>query len=663
MSPEQLALACVIAPLVGFFIALVGFRRKHGPATAIVLVSGAVSLVCSALLLLQGAPEDPALTARWFVIGNVSIDFGLLLDGRNLIMGAVVGLITFCIQVYSISYMSADPGRARFFAMLAFFEWSMLNFVYSASLLQSFIFWELVGLASFFLIGFWYHKPSAVAAAKKAFLMTRIGDVGLFIGLILLFRATGTLDVLGINGMFEGEGLPAGMDPVRIEWIAGLLFLGVIGKSAQFPLHTWLPDAMEGPTPVSALLHSATMVAAGVFLVARFHGLFLDAPTTMQIMLAVAAFTALLSSTMAMVAKDMKRVLAFSSISQLGFMLMGLAAGSLFAGYFHLTTHAFFKALLFLCAGSFIHHYGTNDMIAMGRAGARSMRVTTLGLVVGGAALAGIPPLAGFFSKEQIIGSLHGPGAVVFQIAAYAAAFLTAYYTFRMIFLVLRPNADSEAEEDEAAYAQFAADGAHDTDGAHAADGAHTADGAHAADAAHSTDGAHGHAHGSHGSSEPFVVVAPILLLTALAAAAGFLGDRIGHILHIDHIHHPSIQEMAPAVAIALAGVLLAWLDFGRKGARQVGIVAMFPSLRTLFEKRWYIDEIYNAVFVRGAVAIAKMCYGTETKGFDQGMDMLGEGTVKGGGAVARSHTGRLQLYIGAAAVVVALLALYLGMQ
>ena len=624
MSTESLALACLIAPLIGSFLALVLFRRKHAIASGIVITSGVVSLIASAMLLLGDGHAVGAITARWFAIGDTSIEFGVLLDGRTMVMGVVVALITLCIEVYSLSYMANDTGRGRYFAFLALFEWSMLSFVYSSSLLQTFVFWELVGLSSFLLIGFWYEKPSAVAAAKKAFIMTRIGDVGLFIGLILLFMATGTMDIPAINAIFAADGAPGSIAPGRIELIAGLLFLGVIGKSAQFPLHTWLPDAMEGPTPVSALLHSATMVAAGVFLVTRFHDLFMDAPQTLQWMLWIAVFTAVLASTMAMVAKDMKRVLAYSSISQLGFMLMGLAAGSLFAGYFHLITHAFFKALLFLCAGAYIHHVGSNDMIAMGRAGAaKRMKLTTVGLIVGGAALAGIPPLAGFFSKEQIIGSL--PPAA--KIGALFAVFLTAYYSFRMIFLITRPNADSAAVADEPVHAQ------------------------------------HGEGNEHHGPAEPLPMLLPILLLTIGALGAGFLGNWIGHRLHIEHMHHPTMVEMAPAIVISLLGVTLAWLDFGRRGAAQVGFISRVPTAQRLFERRWYLDEIYNATIVRFSLWIAGLCFNAETKGLDVGADALAHGTRTSGLAVARSHTGRLQFYIGSAFVVVAALALTLGLR
>ena len=295
--------------------------------------------------------------------------FGFLLDGLSLMFGVAVALITLCVMVYSLGYMGHDLSKTRYFALLALFEWAMLSFVYAVDLMQTFIFWELVGLASFFLIGFWYEKPSATAAAKKAFLMTRVGDVGLFIGVLMVLQVAGHFDIPGLLAT-EG-GLVAQATPAVLTTITLLIFVGIVGKSAQFPLHTWLPDAMEGPTPVSALLHSATMVAAGVYLMARLHPLFMGSETTLGSILIVASMTALLAATMAMVATDIKRVLAYSSISQLGFMLLGLAAGSLFAGVFHLITHALFKALLFLCSGLFIHHLETNDMAQIGRGGGR----------------------------------------------------------------------------------------------------------------------------------------------------------------------------------------------------------------------------------------------------------------------------------------------------
>jgi len=535
-------------------------------------------------------------------------------------MGAVVSVVTLCIQIYSLSYMADDPGKGRFFSFLALFEWAMLSFAYAPNLLQTFIFWELVGLASFLLIGFWYRKPSAVAAAKKAFLMTRIGDVGLFIGLILLFKYSGTLNVVDIIGGHTRE-----MSSGHVELVCALLFMGIVGKSAQFPLHTWLPDAMEGPTPVSALLHSATMVAAGVFLFVRFDELFMRAEHVRTAALAIATFTTVLASTMAMVAKDMKKVLAYSSISQLGFMLIGLAAGNLFAGFFHLTTHAAFKALLFLCAGAFIHSFATNDMVAMGRGGARKLKVTTFGLVIGGTALAGIPPLAGFWSKEAIVGSL-GAGKEVFLVGALLASFMTAYYTFRMVFFILRPNADSAATESEQVGAQHHGDDHHDD-----------------------------HSH------EPLAMVAPILVLSAGAAALGFFGDQVGDLLHL-HVHHQGAADMAPAITAAVLGVALAWYDFGRAGANQVGFIYKVPALATLFENGWYLDAFYRKCITGPAVGVAKLMFITETRGLDGAVDKVAETTVDAGAALGRAQLGRVQVYVGSAVLLAAAISLYIGL-
>ena len=611
MSNGLLGSVLLAAPLIAFAIALVVFRKNHKAAISTVLVAGTLTALCALTLLVRnGGGPDEQISETWLRVGGIDIHFGILLDGITLMMGTVVAIITLCIQVYSLNYMGHDEGRGRFFAFLALFEWAMLSFVYSPSLMQTFVFWELVGLASFFLIGFWHRKPSAIAAAKKAFIMTRIGDVFLFIGLILLFQTAQTLDVVTLNGMvFEND---------RIELITLLLFGGIVGKSAQFPLHTWLPDAMEGPTPVSALLHSATMVAAGVFLFARFHPLFLQAELTLSIVLGIATFTAVLASTMAMVASDIKRVLAYSSISQLGFMLMGLGAGNLFAGYFHLTTHAIFKALLFLCAGAYIHQLGSNDMVALGRAGGRKLKVITLGLILGGGALAGIPPLAGFFSKELILGSL--ADKPIFLAGAYLASFMTAYYTFRMIFLLTRPNSDSAAVITE-------------------------------------------QVHGSHAEhAGPLFLHAPILLLSLGAVLAGFFGDSLAHVLGLE-AHHPALAEMAIPIGVALSGVLIAWLDFGRKGASQVGFMNRVPALQKLFANGWYIDAFYKKVFVGAAQGVAKLLFRTENQVLDKASDGVGAGTLHVAGTATKTQHGRLPVYIGVAVVFLSAAVLFLGWE
>ena len=624
MNAHTLASIGTTAPLVSFAIALIGFRNRHSIAAALVIAAGLVSVVCSGLLVL--VVDEPVLvTSRWLTSGSTEIAFGFLLDGPSVLMGLVVAVVALCIEIYSLGYMAEDPARGRFFAFLGLFSWSMLSFVYAASLLQTFIFWELVGLASFLLIGFWHHKPSAVAAAKKAFVMTRIGDVGIFIGLAILLQASGTLDIATINM----PGTIAELGPERTELITLLLLMGIVGKSAQFPLHTWLPDAMEGPTPVSALLHSATMVAAGVFLFARFHPLFVAAPTTLTVALWLGCITAILASTMALTAMDIKKVLAFSSMSQLGYMIMGLAAVSqpehagaaLFAGMFHLITHAVFKALLFLTAGAYIHQYGTNDLVAIGRAGGRSMRATTAGLVLGGLALAGVPPLAGFFSKEAILHQLGVGGGLVFAVGAYLAAFLTAYYTGRMICLILFLNPDGELRPEEPAA---------------------TAHGAH------------------HGPAEPWVIKGPILLLTVGAVVVGFFGVAIAGKLGVTH-ESPAVGGVAVALGVVAAGLGLSWLDFGRKGARQRGFMAHLPRLERLTRARWHIDTIYRHTFGLITNAVAKLSRTIEDRFFDDGGEHLAKGSLRLGGLAARLQTGNVQAYVAVATVLIALAAWLVG--
>ncbi len=609
MDTTTLILATTLAPLSGFVLAILFLHKTPRLAQTIVVAAAGVTLFSAIQLWLQG-PVDP-LRYLWFSSGAIDLHFGFLLDGLNLMFGVAVSLITLCVIVYSIGYMADDPSKTRYFALLAFFEWAMLSFVYAVDLLQSFIFWELVGLASFFLIGFWYQKPSAAEAARKAFLMTRIGDVGLLVGILLIMMSAGHFDIPGL--LDAEQGLVSRIAPATLTAITLLIFVGIVGKSAQFPLHTWLPDAMEGPTPVSALLHSATMVAAGVFLMARLYPLFLASETARGIILVVAAVTALLAATMAMVDRDIKKVLAYSSISQLGFMLMALAAGSLFAGVFHLITHALFKALLFLCSGLFIHHFATNDLEQIGRAGGRRMRITTLGLIIGGGALAGVPPLSGFFSKEEIFAALGHGGGTIFTVAAFAAAFLTAYYTFRMIFLVTLP-----AQIDPAA------------------------------------SGDHHH----EGSAEPWTMALPVLVLTLGAAIAGMWGHQIGDTLGIQVPAH-TLGAMLPAIGVVAGGIVLAWIDFGR--GERVGFLTRIPVLQRLFSNGWYIDDLYRAVFVRLTNVAATLLHGVERRVLDGGFDRFGFGVLGVGDTSRKLQSGWVQFYGGCVVLIVGAIAFYVG--
>lgn len=611
MDTLTLALLATLSPLPAFFVALVLLNNRPSMAQAVAIFGTALALLGSVGLLLQG-PAEP-LRFAWFSSGQIHLQFGFLLDGMSLMFGVAVALITLCVMIYSLGYMAADPGRARYFAMLSLFAWAMLSFVYAVDLLQSFIFWELVGLASFFLIGFWYEKPEASAAARKAFLMTRIGDVGLFIGILMILPLTNNFDLPALLDPDTGLVKLAGP---ALSTITLLIFMGIVGKSAQFPLHTWLPDAMEGPTPVSALLHSATMVAAGVYLMARLHPLFMAAPDTLHIVLAVASFTALLSATIAMVATDIKKVLAYSSISQLGFMLMGLAAGSLFAGVFHLITHAVFKALLFLCSGVYIHHFATNDMREIGRRGGRSLGATTLALAIGAGALAGLPPLAGFFSKEEIFAALGHEGSTLFYIAALIAAFLTAYYTARMFFLIALPNEVVKERHDDS----------------------------------------------HHGSPQPTVMLAPIALLAIGAVGLGFFGAAIAEQLGLVPAHH-EIASMLPAVGVVILGMALAYFDYGRTAAPRRGFIAAVPALHALFVNKWYIDEFYRAVFVRLNDALSALFFAIESRFFDDGFDQVGHSAIRAGSGASRLQNGWVQFYAGATMFFVGLAALYIGLR
>ena len=442
-----------LLPFAAFLLIFIVTRKRPGLSASISIGAVAVSLACSLALL--GLNLNMAGPVQYSVSPLASsgfdIPFGFLLDQLSLLMLTIVAAICFLVQVYSLGYMKGDPGFSRYYAFMSLFASAMLSLSVSPTILQLYIFWELVGLSSYLLIGFWYEKFSATQAGKKAFVMTRAGDVAFFIGFLLLFLHTGNLSITDLNA----PSASAAMSPAIHTLIALLIFGGIVGKSAQFPLLTWLPDAMEGPTPVSALLHSATMVAAGVFLFARIFPFFSMSPAAMEVFLAIGTISMLLASTMAIVSRDIKKVWAYSTISQLGFMIMALGAGGYFAGIFHLTTHAGFKALLFLCSGVFIHRHGTNDMYELGRSGARRMIVPTVSMVLAAAALSGFPPLSGYFSKEAIVSSVAGLANPFWLAATLAGIFLTAYYSFRLIFILFLPRPEKESSAAGTGFSQL----------------------------------------------------------------------------------------------------------------------------------------------------------------------------------------------------------------
>ncbi len=617
------ALLTTLLPLAAFIIIMVFVRAWPRVSAGLSITAIGVSLLCALFLLVKhwGLTSPITITFRWVVTGNIQIPFGYLLDPVSLLMLVVVTVISFLVQVYSIGYMAGDPGFSRYYAFMSLFAWAMMSLTLSPTMLQLYIFWELVGLSSYLLIGFWYEKFSASEAGKKAFVMTRFGDVAFFIGLLLVLMHLGNLNILDINGSHIQTQMSAGL----ITLSALLIFGGIVGKSAQFPLLTWLPDAMEGPTPVSALLHSATMVAAGVYLFARLFPYLSLSSTAMLVFLVIGTISMLMASTMAMVSRDIKQVWAYSTISQLGFMIMGLAAGSYFAGVYHLTTHAGFKALLFLCSGVFIHAYESNDIFEISDRGGRSLKMPTICIIIAAAALAGLPPLSGFFSKELILAALADLNNPIWLVAGLLGAFLTAYYAFRLIFILIFPRLRR-----------------------------HQGSGA----------AAHGHS-GDHSAAHYMAMAWPLIIFAAVTVVLGFYQQPLDQFITgppaIDAhaaAHHAWLPFVA--LAIAAAGVGLAWLEFGRRDAGRVGFVEKIPALNTFFARRWYIDDFYRLclkyIVYRG---LARLCKQNDDHVIDGSIDGLSKATIVSGRVLSRLHLGMVQYRLLVIFVVMVLLAIY----
>ena len=604
-------------PFISFLLIMV-FTRNHRRLSGGIAVAAVTGSLAGAVFLLAqhwDAGKPIHYASRWLIAGDVSIPFGFLLDPVSLLMLLLVAAISFLVQVYSFGYMAGDPGFSRYYAFQSLFAWAMMTLSISSAMLQLYVFWELVGLSSYLLIGFWYEKFSATQAGKKAFVMTRLGDVAFFIGLLLVLLHAGNLEILQMNSPEPA----ASMDSGLLTLASLLIFGGIVGKSAQFPLMTWLPDAMEGPTPVSALLHSATMVAAGVFLFARLFPFFSHSADAMNVFLAIGCVSMLLASTMAMVSRDIKRVWAYSTISQLGFMIMGLAAGSLFAGTFHLTTHAGFKALLFLCSGVWVHLYETNDVYEISRRGGRRLKTPMVCLVIAAAALSGLPPLSGFFSKEGILGALAGLENPVWLAAGLLGVLLTAYYAFRLIFIILFPQGEIQTEP-----------------------------------AHHSVEGM---------GSLYWTMGVPLLILAGATVVLGFLEVPLREFLSGgaaappdgDHAWLPYISA-----GLAVLGVGVAWFEFGRRAAPQVGFVERIPLLRELFTQRWYLDHVYRR-FVDAVIDgfFSKACTKNEDRVINDSIDVFCDFTLDSGYLLSFLQFGKLRYNLIVMVAALALVALY----
>jgi NADH-quinone oxidoreductase subunit L len=553
--------------------------------------------------------------APWIAAGGFKAPITAQVDQLTAVMLLVVTGVGFLIHLYSVGYMHGDDGFARFFTYLNLFVFSMVMLVLAGNFLLLYVFWEAVGLCSYLLIGFWYERKSAADAGKKAFIVNRVGDFGFGLGIMLIWTTFGTLSYGEVFAKAD-----ASVSAGTYLAIALLLFMGACGKSAQLPLYTWLPDAMEGPTPVSALIHAATMVTAGVYMVARCHKLFEMAPVSLEVVAWVGGLTAVFAATIGLVQTDIKRVLAYSTISQLGYMFVAVGVGAYAAGIFHLVTHAFFKALLFLGAGSVIHGLGgEQDLRKMGRL-APKMLTTTLTFLVGAAGLAGLPLLAGFFSKDAILAAtLHEGHRVLFALLL-AGAFMTAFYTFRLVFLAF-----------------FGA-----------------------------SRMSHEVAHHVHES--PAVMTVPLIVLAVLTAVSGlWLGVEtsegtpfarfLAPVFPVAAATHDLIVPALSVVA-AVAGVLLAWVMYGRRPVRADDIGHPKNALHALLLNKYYVDEIYDALIVMPIYRVCQWCARTFDLGvIDGAVNGMGRAVIASAQGLRRLQTGfvmnyALTMLVGAVAIV-----------
>ena len=653
----ELAIAVLLIPLLAFVIQIfLGSRLPRGGdwvSTAAMFLS----LLCSAIIFSQMLGNfDPDFKRewafRWAVVGQRTFEIQVVIDNVTAVMLVVVSLVSSLVHLYSIAYMHGDPRYSRYFAYLSLFSFSMLGLVLTDHLLVIYIFWELVGVSSYLLIGFWFERESAYKAAIKAFLTTRIGDVGMFIGILIFYFTLGTFKLSEI-----GQGVDVGLIKGGLLTAAGLcLFAGAVGKSAQFPLHVWLPDAMEGPTPVSALIHAATMVIAGVYLVVRIF--FILTPEAMLTIAYIGGFTALFAATIALVQNDIKRVLAYSTISQLGYMMLALGVGAYTAGFFHLTTQAAIKAGLFLGSGSVIHamhhalhevgsHDDPQDMRNMGGL-RKKMPLTFWAFMLSTLAISGVPLTSGFLSKDAILNgslafALESPGHFLLPVFGFGAALLTAFYMFRLVFKTF--------------FGQFRLSAAFE------------------------------HVHES-----PGVMVIPLVVLAVLSTFIFFSANPISaeegwfyHLIHkpdqlalVSHeeVHHEEgaahLYGIILSLGLASLGILLSFLTYHRKVISAGAWARRFALLYKALVNKWYMDDLYGATVIKPSIDMSRAIGSFDLKVVDGAVNGVGrlavfiswmsgffdnwvvDGMVNGVGLLTRAfaqgvrglQTGKVQSYL-----------------
>ena len=630
---QQLIFAAIPLLPALIFLVLALFGRLLGEAAQYVAILGVtVSLVFSVFALIEvirggGAPIDFAV--NWINLGEGGVfPVGIYIDGLAAMMLVVVCLVSLMVQLYSGAFMEGDKRFSWYYAILNLFTASMLGLVVAPNFIELYIFWELVGVCSYLLIGHWFEKPSATRAAQKAFIVTRVGDAALFAGIIIFWSYTGTTSFEGISEAIQAGFIGGSVLTAAIV----LVFIGAIGKSAQFPLHVWLPDAMEGPTPVSALIHAATMVAAGVYLVARTYDIFVQSEQAMLTVAYIGGFTALMAGTMALVKKDIKRVVAYSTVSQLGYMMLGLGVGAYSASMFHLYNHAFFKALLFLCAGAIIYAMNSYNMEDMGGL-RRRMPITFWAMVIAGLSLSGIFPLAGFWSKDAIVASTFEEHYYVLFGMAILTVLLTAFYIFRAIFMAFMGEPRSE--------------------------GAREAE------------------------DPPGIMTGPMLILAFLSIVSGWVGLPDGFLglpvkdyfkelvspsqfavetLGVEP-HAFSVPLAIVSVLVALAGIVLAYFLYVRRPSAATSLADRLRPLHTFLDKGWYFDALYGATFVRFARYLGRLTRGFDSAALGGLVRGVGRGAMGTGGFLQRFQSGSAQNYVLFTLISVLVIGVIVGAQ
>ena len=588
-------------PALAFLIIGPFTRQEKNLSAAIAITMMSLAFVFSVFVALatvnyQITMNDPyVMKALWAQIGDVKLTMGVLIDPLTAMMLVIVTLVSLLVYIYSVSYMEHDEGMGRFFAFISLFSASMLGLVVSVNFLQLYVFWEGVGLCSYLLIGFYYHKVSAREAAKKAFITTRIGDFGMLVGILLVQMVFGTMDFIELRMLVPPYVMIAGTGFLTV--IGLLLFMGPIGKSGQFPLHVWLLDAMEGPTPTSALIHAATMVAAGVYLVARAFFIFSESPFVMDFIAGLGAFTALFAAIIAVTQRKFKSVLAYSTISQLGYMMLAVGVGAFSASMFHLMTHAFFKAMLFLCAGAVMHAlHDETDITKMGGLW-RKMPLTFAAMLVGVLAISGIPPFSGFFSKDEILAAVMHASTPLYVMATFTS-FLTAFYMARLLIVAFLGESRSPHE-------------------------------AHEVDAF---------------MRWPMIM---LILLTIVSGAWGYFG---GFSVWINEgvPHHETIDwtVAGTSTALALIAFAAAYQIYGRHSLRSAMQARSFGFLYRVVYHKFYIDELYGYFRERLVYGTALILKWVDEKIFDNIMIGLGAYALATSDLLTESANGQAQRYV-----------------